>query len=84
MPRIVHWSEEEIEIMTKHYPTATHLELRQLLPTRSHTAIKHQAKKMRVRKTFKEHSTEKLDKHSRQIHSGVISKRGNVTIHRMR
>lgn len=81
---IIHWTEDELQKLVTHYPTATHNEMMYILKGRSHSSIKHKAKMMGVRKINKEASSIKLDSSSKVIDSGVLSIRGNVTTHRMR
>jgi hypothetical protein len=83
MARINHWTDAELDLMSRHYPTATQSEMASMLPARSYSAIKQMAKTMRLRKLIRDVTVEQLDKHSRMIGSGILSKRGNIITHRM-
>ena len=83
MARINHWTDAELDLLSRHYPTATQGEMATMLPARSYSAIKQMAKTMKLRKRVRNYAIEQLDKHSRMISSGILSQRGNITTHRM-
>lgn len=83
MATINHWSDYELDILHRHYPTATQREMASMLPARGYGAIKQKAKALNIRKRIKDDTILKLDKNSRVIHSGVILQLGNIMTHRM-
>ena len=81
---IIRWSTAEVNKLIKHYPVSTQEEMENLLPGRSYNSIKQKAKQLHVSKLFRESSFDKLKTNQRKTNTGVVSLRGNVTIHRMR
>ena len=51
MQKISIWTDEEIGILKKFYPTAPHTELAELLPNRTKNAIKNRAQLLKIKRT---------------------------------
>lgn len=83
MSRINHWTTQELELLVKHYPTSTRNDMRAILPYRTYDSIKQKSRALGLKKRFREEGAEALDKNQRRIESGVITRTGNLTIHRM-
>jgi len=83
MGKINHWTRQEIDILLSNYSESTNYKMQSLLPFRTYDSIKQKAMSLGLKKNMREEHSPTLNKHSRMIDSGIITRTGNLTIHRM-